>query len=144
MGLPTTFLLVTGATPAAASASVHIAEIFTTGVSGISHVKFGNLNRDLFVRLLAGILAGIIGAVLDTRIDGAAFKPYISAYLLLLGIYILSKAFRPLRLRRKAPEHVGKLALFGGFVDAAGGRGWAPVVTSTWDRATIRVRPSVR
>jgi uncharacterized membrane protein YfcA len=128
----TTFLLATGATPGAASASVHIAEIFTTGVSGISHVKFGNVNKELFMRLLVpGILGGIIGAILVTQIDGAAFKPYISAYLLLLGIYILSKAFGPLRLRQKAPEHVGKLALFGGFVDAAGGGGWGPVVTST-------------
>ena len=128
----TSFLLATGATPGAASASVHIAEIFTTGVSGISHVKFGNVNKDLFMRLLVpGILGGITGAILVTQIDGAAFKPWISAYLLLLGIYILSKAFRPLRLHHKAPEHVGKLALFGGFVDAAGGGGWGPVVTST-------------
>ncbi len=128
----TTFLLATGASPAAASASVHIAEIFTTGVSGISHAKFGNVNKDLFVRLLVpGILGGITGAVLVTHIDGAAFKPYISAYLLLLGGYIVSKAFRPLRLRKEAPRHVGKLALFGGFVDSAGGGGWGPVVTST-------------
>ena len=128
----TSFLLATGATPGVASASVHIAEIFTTGVSGISHVKFGNVNKALFVRLLVpGILGGILGAVLVTQVDGAMFKPYISAYLLLLGIYILSKAFHPLRLRENAPKHVGKLALFGGFVDAAGGGGWGPVVTST-------------
>jgi uncharacterized protein len=128
----TTFLLATGASPGAASASVHIAEIFTTGVSGISHAKFGNVNKQLFVRLLIpGILGGILGAMLVTQIDGAIFKPYISTYLLLLGIYILSKAFRPLRLRTQAPKHVGKLALFGGFVDSAGGGGWGPVVTST-------------
>ncbi|MGH8685744.1 MAG: sulfite exporter TauE/SafE family protein [Nitrosospira sp.] len=128
----TTFLLATGASPGAASASVHIAEIFTTGVSGISHAKFGNVNKQLFVRLLIpGILGGILGAMLVTQIDGAMFKPYISTYLLLLGIYILSKAFRPLRLRAQAPKHVGKLALFGGFVDSAGGGGWGPVVTST-------------
>lgn len=128
----TTFLLATGASPAAASASVHIAEIFTTGVSGIAHAKFGNVNKQLFVRLLVpGILGGILGAILVTQIDGAMFKPFISAYLLLLGIYILSKAFRQLRLRKEAPRHVGKLALFGGFVDAAGGGGWGPVVTST-------------
>lgn len=128
----TTFLLATGASPGAASASVHIAEIFTTGVSGISHAKFGNVNKQLFVRLLIpGILGGVLGAILVTQIDGAMFKPYISTYLLLLGIYILSKAFRPLRLRTRAPKHVGKLALFGGFVDAAGGGGWGPVVTST-------------
>jgi uncharacterized membrane protein YfcA len=128
----TTFLLASGATPGVASASVHIAEIFTTGVSGISHVKFGNVNKDLFVRLLVpGILGGILGAVLVTQVDGTLFKPYVSAYLLLLGIYILSKAFQSLRLRKNPPKHVGKLALFGGFVDAAGGGGWGPVVTST-------------
>ena len=128
----TTFLLATGASPGAASASVHIAEIFTTGVSGIAHAKFGNVNKQLFVRLLVpGILGGVLGAILVTQIDGAIFKPYISTYLLLLGFYILSKAFRPLRLRTQAPRHVGKLALFGGFVDAAGGGGWGPVVTST-------------
>ncbi|SEA48720.1 sulfite exporter TauE/SafE family protein [Nitrosospira multiformis] len=128
----TTFLLASGATPGVASASVHIAEIFTTGVSGISHVKFGNVNKDLFVRLLVpGILGSILGAVLVTQVDGALFKPYVSVYLLLLGIYILSKAFRSLRLRKNPPKHVGKLALFGGFVDAAGGGGWGPVVTST-------------
>ncbi len=128
----TTFLLATGASPGVASASVHIAEIFTTGVSGISHAKFGNVNKQLFVRLLIpGILGGVLGAMLVTQIDGAIFKPYISTYLLLLGIYILSKAFRPLRLRTRPPRHVGKLALFGGFVDSAGGGGWGPVVTST-------------
>ena len=128
----TTFLLATGASPAAASASVHIAEIFTTGVSGISHTKFGNVNKQLFVRLLIpGMLGAALGAVLVTQVDGAMFKPFVSAYLLLLGIYILSKAFRQLRLRTQAPKHVGKLALFGGFVDAAGVGGWGPVVTTT-------------
>lgn len=128
----TTFLLAAGASPAAASASVHVAEIFTTGISGISHTKFGNVDKQLFVRLLVpGILGGVLGAILVTQVDGAMFKPFVSAYLLLLGVYILSKTFRQLRLRTRAPKHVGKLALFGGFVDAAGGGGWGPVVTST-------------
>ena len=128
----TTFLLASGATPAAASASVHIAEIFTTGVSGIAHAKFGNVDKQLFTRLLVpGILGGILGAVLVTHIDSAAFKPVISGYLILLGIYILSKAFRQLNIRRNAPKHVGKLACFGGFMDAAGGGGWGPIVTTT-------------
>ncbi|SDY41935.1 sulfite exporter TauE/SafE family protein [Nitrosomonas sp. Nm33] len=128
----TTFLLASGASPAAASASVHIAEIFTTGVSGIAHAKFGNVNKQLFTRLLApGILGGILGAVLVTHIDSTLFKPFISAYLLLLGVYILSKAFRQLSIRKEAPKHVGKLALFGSFMDAAGGGGWGPIVTTT-------------
>lgn len=128
----TTFLLSTGASPAAASASVHIAEIFTTGFSGVSHLKFGNVNRQLFLRLLVpGMLGAVLGAIVITQIDGRILRPYVTAYLLLMGLYILSKAFRRWRARSGEPRHVGKLAAFGGFVDAAGGGGWGPVVTST-------------
>jgi uncharacterized membrane protein YfcA len=127
----TTFLLSAGASPAAASASVHIAEVFTTGLSGISHVKLGNVNKSLFLRLLLpGIIGAVLGAVLITQFDGAVMKPFISAYLLLMGLYILRKAYLHVA-QRKAPRHVAKLALFGGFVDAAGGGGWGPVVTSS-------------
>ncbi|WP_137818663.1 sulfite exporter TauE/SafE family protein [Pseudomonas sp. 2FG] len=127
----TTFLLGAGASPAAASASVHIAEVFTTGLSGISHVKLGNVNKSLFLRLLIpGIIGAVLGAVVITQFDGKALKPFISAYLLLMGLYILSKAYRHV-LHSKQPKHTAKLALFGGFVDAAGGGGWGPVVTST-------------
>jgi uncharacterized membrane protein YfcA len=129
----TTFLLSAGASPAAASASVHIAEVFTTGLSGISHVKLGNVNKSLFLRLLLpGIIGAVLGAVLITQVDGKALKPFISAYLLLMGLYILSKAYRHVvKPKPKQPRHVAKLALFGGFVDSAGGGGWGPVVTST-------------
>lgn len=128
----TTFLLSAGASPAMASASVHIAEIFTTGFSGVSHLRFGNVNRQLFLRLLIpGMAGGILGTIVVTQIDGKVLRPYVTAYLLLMGLYILSKAFRKLRSRDGEPKHVGKLAVFGGFVDAAGGGGWGPVVTST-------------
>ncbi|RJG13171.1 sulfite exporter TauE/SafE family protein [Pseudomonas cavernicola] len=127
----TTFLLGAGASPAAASASVHIAEVFTTGLSGISHVKLGNVNKSLFLRLLIpGIIGAVLGAVVITQFDGKALKPFISTYLLLMGLYILSKAYRHV-VHSKKPEHIAKLALFGGFVDAAGGGGWGPVVTTT-------------
>lgn len=127
----TTFLLSSGASPAAASASVHIAEVFTTGLSGISHAKLGNVNKSLFLRLLLpGIIGAVLGAVVITQFDGDLLKPFISAYLLLMGLYILRKAYRHMAAP-KAPKHVAKLALFGGFVDAAGGGGWGPVVTTT-------------
>jgi uncharacterized membrane protein YfcA len=127
-----TFLLTAGASPAMASASVHIAEVFTTGVSGLSHAKMGNVDKKLFLRLLLpGVAGAILGAVLVTQIDGKAMKPFISAYLLIMGLYILSKVWRRIRAREREPQHVGKLALFGGFVDAAGGGGWGPVVTTT-------------
>lgn len=129
----TSFLLATGSSPAVASASVHIAEVFTTGVSGIAHLKLGNVNRNLFLRLLVpGMLGAASGAWLLSSIDGKAIKPFISAYLLLMGLYVISKIFRKIKARSgEEPRHVAKLGLFGGFVDAVGGGGWGPVVTTT-------------
>lgn len=128
----TTFLMASGVSPAMASASVHVAEVFTTGVSGISHAKFGNVNKKLFLKLLLpGITGAVIGAYVLTSIDGKVIKPYISAYLLLMGLYIISKVFRKIQTTRQEPKHVAKLALVGGFVDATGGGGWGPVVTTT-------------
>src|SRR5687767_14104537 len=87
-----TFLLSAGASPAVASASAHIAEIFTTGVSGIAHVRQGNVNRQLFLRLVVpGTIGALAGVVLVTQISGKALKPWIAAYLLVIGVYILSK-----------------------------------------------------
>lgn len=128
----TSFLLATGSSPAVASASVHIAEVFTTGVSGISHLKLGNVNRNLFLRLLVpGMLGAATGAWVLSSIDGKAIKPFIAAYLLLMGVYVISKIFRKIKPQRGEPRHVAKLGLFGGFVDAVGGGGWGPVVTTT-------------
>jgi uncharacterized membrane protein YfcA len=128
----TSFLLATGSSPAVASASVHIAEVFTTGVSGIAHLKLGNVNRDLFLRLLVpGMLGAGSGAWLLSSIDGTAMKPFVAAYLLLMGLYVISKVFRKIKPRSGEPRHVAKLGLFGGFVDAVGGGGWGPVVTTT-------------
>jgi len=126
------FLLGTGATPAVASASTHIAKLFTTGVSGIAHAKYGNVDRRLFARLLVpGMAGGMLGVALVTQVDGRLLKPFVSAYLLVIGVYILTKAYRRVRARQDEPRHAAKLGLFGGFLDAVGGGGWGPVVTST-------------
>lgn len=128
----TSFLLATGSSPAVASASVHIAEVFTTGVSGISHVKLGNVNKSLFLRLLIpGILGASAGAWVVSSVDSSIIKPIVSAYLFLMGLYIVSKVFKKITPRRETPKHVAPLGLFGGFVDAVGGGGWGPVVTTT-------------
>jgi uncharacterized protein len=129
----TSFLLATGASPALATASVHMAEVFTTGISGISHAKFGNVDKKLFLRLLIpGIIGGFLGALLVTQVDGNTLKPIITVYLLLMGIYVLSKAFKKhIQTRKGEAKHVAKLALLGGFVDTSGGGGWGPVVTTT-------------
>ena len=128
----TSFLLASGVPPATASASVHIAEVFTTGFSGFSHWKLGNVNKSLFKRLLIpGVIGAVVGAYIVTSVDGKVIRPYISSYLLLMGLYILLKAFRPIRIQTDPPTYVVPLALTGGFVDAVGGGGWGPVVTTS-------------
>lgn len=129
----TTFLMGLGASPAAASGAVHVAEVFTTGLSGASHWRFGNIDRALFRRIVVpGILGSVAGAYVLTSIDGHLIKPYVSAYLLLLGLYILRKAWSGRTAHpRAAHPQVQALAATGGFLDAAGGGGWGPVVTSS-------------
>jgi len=91
----TTFLLSTGVSPAAASASIHVAEIFTTGTSGFSHFKLGNVNRRLVIALLVpGVLGGVIGAYILTSIPTDIIKPVVSVYLLVMGLLIFRRAFR--------------------------------------------------
>ena len=130
-------LIAFGVTPAAASASVHISEVFTTLVSGISHIRLGNLNKEFIKRLaIPGVIGGFLGAYLLSNIDGNLLKPYIALYLLLMGIRILIKAINYKRREDVEPPMPGKwqmelLGLVGGFFDAAGGGGWGPIVTST-------------
>lgn len=128
------FLLTVGLSPAVASASVHASEIVTTLVSGISHWKFGNIDQRMFLRLLIpGVIGGALGAYILTALDGNLIKPYISIYLLIMGIRILYKAFKPTAEHDKEPKSglLVALGLAGGACDAIGGGGWGPVVTST-------------
>jgi uncharacterized membrane protein YfcA len=129
----TSFLLAAGASPAMASGATHLAEVFTTGVSGVSHLKMGNVNKKLFFSLLIpGVIGGLIGTYVLSSIDGNVLKPFISAYLLLMGLYVLSKAFRHIRARREiSSRKVVPLALFGSFMDTTGGGGWGPIVTTS-------------
>jgi len=130
-----TFLLSLGIPPAAASASVHMAEVVTTGISGISHWKLGNVDWRLVRRLLIpGVIGGAAGAYLLTSIDGNVIKPYIAVYLLVMGCVIVYKAFTLVPRLKPDGYHgprISLLGLVGGFCDAIGGGGWGPVVTST-------------
>jgi hypothetical protein len=126
----TLLVAVLGLSPARASANVHIVETFTTAVSGISHVLHGNVDPRLFLRLLIpGIIGGVGGAYLLTSIDGETVKPFVLGYLIAIGIYLLIRGllFPPTTQKPKVVEPLG---LIGGFLDAAGGGGWGPVVTS--------------
>ena len=125
-----TLLISLGVPPASASASVHIIKNFTGAVSGVSHVLHQNVDWRLFWRLLIpGILGGILGAYLLTSIDAELAKPIVLAYLTGVGFYLLARALRTPHVERH-PRVVEPLGLAGGFLDAVGGGGWGPVVTS--------------
>ncbi|CAA9322977.1 MAG: membrane protein, putative [uncultured Cytophagales bacterium] len=127
----TSFLLSLGISPALASSSVHVAEVFTAGVSGLSHLRMGNVNRRLFQRLvLPGAIGAVVGAYVLTNIDGNTVKPFIAVYLLVMGAVIIWKALRK-PVQERPEKSLAPLALFGGFIDAVGGGGWGPVVAST-------------
>jgi hypothetical protein len=125
------FFLSLGIPPSIASACIHTSEMFTTAVSGISHFKFGNVDRNIFLRLLIpGVIGGVLGAYILTELPGGKIKPFISVYLLMMGIMILIKVFKKTR-QVKTKTRVIPLGLVGGFFDAIGGGGWGPIVTST-------------
>lgn len=133
-GVITNTLLVSvlGMPPARASASVHLVEAFTTGASGLSHILHGNVDWRLFGRLaLPGVAGAIAGAYLLSNIDGRVARPFVMAYLIAIGCYLLWRALRMTHHgEHRRARHVAVLGLFGGFMDAAGGGGWGPVVTS--------------
>jgi hypothetical protein len=129
----TTFLLSVGITPAAASASVHASEVFTSGVSGYMHLKFGNVNSKLFkILVIPGVIGAILGAYVLSSLENYAgyIKPIVSVYTLFLGAIIIRKALIKSQEKRQL-KRVGWLALFGGYLDSIGGGGWGPIVSST-------------
>ena len=124
-------LLGMGLPPAQVSASIHAAEVFTTGASGASHIALGNVDRRLFLRLaIPGVVGGVIGAYVLTQLPGDLIRPFIYLYLLVLAILILVRASGRMVPRREV-RRVPVLGFFAGLLDASGGGGWGPLATST-------------
>lgn len=125
-----TLLISIGVPPAVASSRVHTVECFTTGVSGISHILHKNVDWRLFARIvIPGMIGGVLGAYVLTNIDAEVARPIVLAYLSLIGIYLLWRALRH-EHEEKVPKIIEPLGFVGGFLDAAGGGGWGPIVTS--------------
>lgn len=131
--ISTTFLLANGVNPAIVSSRVHSARVFSSGVSGYSHHRFGNINKKLFKAL---VIPGIAGAVLGATLAFYAQKYStwvrvpVSLYTVYLGIFIIRKAFKKKNPQNKV-RRAGWLASIGGFTDAFAGGGWGSLVTST-------------
>ncbi len=131
--ISTTFLLAYGVSPAIVSSRVHSARVFSSGVSGYSHHRFGNINRKLFRAL---VIPGIIGAIAGATLAfyGQQYASWVriplSFYTIYLGYYIIRKAFKKVLPSSKV-KRAGWLATVGGFLDAFAGGGWGALVTST-------------
>lgn len=128
----TTFLLSLGIPPAAASASVHASEVFNNGASGLMHWKSGNVNFKLFKKLLfPGIIGAVCGATILSSLHQYSqyLKPVVGCYTLFLGVLIIRKALNKTRPAKKI-KRIGLLAGIGGLLDAIGGGGWGPIVTT--------------
>ena len=128
----TSFLLAAGTPPAVASASVHAAEVVTTGLAGGSHVWQRNIDWRLFRRLApAGVLGGITGAYILTELPVAIVKPLVVVYLVTITALITWRIYSGRPARQIRALGVAPVAGAGGFLDAIGGGGWGPIVTST-------------
>lgn len=120
-----------GVPPAAASAVVHAAEVFTTGTAAASHTAHRNIDRTLFLRLApAGVLGGVLGAYVLTSAPKEIVAPLLAGYLGLVGTYLLVRAYRRLQLGNPQSRWAAPLGAVGGFLDSWGG-GWGPIVAST-------------
>ncbi|MBX6381115.1 MAG: TSUP family transporter [Thermoflavifilum aggregans] len=131
----TTYLLSFGIPPAQISKTIHISEIFTSGLSGWMHWHYRNVNKKLFRALVwPGLIGGIAGAILITHLQHAALhaiRPLIALYTFFLGANILLKGIRFRRKQQRKIKRVGFLGMIGGFLDAVAGGGWGTLVTST-------------
>lgn len=125
-------LLSFGVPPAAASASVHTAEVFTTLVSGVSHWKLKNIDKRLFLSLvIPGVIGGVMGALILSNLEIGILQPLVSVYLICMGVRIIYKAFKKPIEKKLEKVKTWIIGVFGGLLDAMGGGGWGPVVTTT-------------
>ena len=131
--ISTVFLLATGVPPAIVSSRVHSARVFSSGASGYTHHRFGNINKKLFKALVVpGIIGAVIGATLAYygQENAKWVRIPLSFYTIYLGYYIIKKAFGKKKTESKV-KGAGWLAAVGGFTDAFAGGGWGALVTGT-------------
>jgi uncharacterized membrane protein YfcA len=133
----TTLLLALTPAAAGASAVVHLAEIGTTLVSGLSHWKFGNVDWKVVLKVgVPGAVGAFAGATFLSHLSTDKAAPFMSLILLALGLYLLGRftflTLPPVRTDRQLRlPFLAPLGLVAGFVDATGGGGWGPVGTPT-------------
>jgi uncharacterized membrane protein YfcA len=130
--IATSVLLASGAPPALSSASVHAAEVVTTGLAGASHVWHQNVDWRTFRRLaIAGVVGGVTGAYVLTELPEKPVKVFVTLYLFGMALLILRRIISGGSVERKPVRVIVPIGVAGGFLDAIGGGGWGPMVNST-------------
>jgi uncharacterized membrane protein YfcA len=136
-------LLSSGLSPASVSTTVNLAKVATGIVAGLSHWRFGNIDRSLVLRLaIPGAAGAVIGTTVLANVDGDDLRPYLAVLLMLIGLRILVRFSRPIRAASVADDESGAEAADAAFdrrgtevAAAAGGvtnglvGAWGPVVT---------------
>lgn len=127
-----TMLLGLGLPPALASASVHYAETFTCGASGISHLLAGNVRKRLFWQLaIPGVIGATLGAYVVSHVPAAWMRWALTPYLLGMGLFLLWRGRRDQSNTTEAPSGARPLGLLAGFADAVSGGGWSALTVTT-------------
>lgn len=131
--ISSTVLLASGVPPAIVSASTHSAKSFTNAAAGASHYFAKNVDFALFLRLaILGCIGGLFGVAVLAFAHPEILRPIVACYLLLMGLFIVYRAFRnPHDAEDHSMGAAGPAGLVAGFLDAVGGGGWGPVATST-------------
>ncbi|MHC1579329.1 MAG: sulfite exporter TauE/SafE family protein [Candidatus Alkanophagales archaeon] len=141
------FLLFMGFYPATVSASVHVAKVFVSLISGGSHLRLGNVRRELVTPLSAfGMLGGVCGACVLSYVPGTLFRPAVAALLLLMGVRIILRFARAPANKTSSKMSLRSVSLLGfiaAFVDAVGGGGWGPITTSSMLLSDVEPRKAV-
>ena len=131
--ISSTVLLATGVPPAHTSASVHAAKLFTTAASGMSAYRPRQCrpaHPDHPLRSPARS-AAFVGAMVLVNVPAGAIRPYVFGYLGIMGLVIIWRGLMFPASKTIAGKFIAPLGTAGGFLDAIGGGGWGPVVTSS-------------
>ena len=136
-------LLSQGISPAAASATVNLAKIATGLASGVSHWRFGNIDRRIVLKLaIPGAVGALVGTTVLANVDGDQIRPFLAVLLMLVGVRILFRFSRAVTANRdfredaepdiRSPEFnesgLEIVATAGGVTNGLVGA-WGPVVT---------------
>jgi uncharacterized membrane protein YfcA len=124
-----TLLISMGVPPRRRRRIVHTIKNFTGSVSAVSHIYYRNVDWKLFGGCCARPDRRRAWRLCAGGAPRAGAKPLVLGYLAAIGIFLIWRGITRTHKERD-PRVVEPLGVRGRFLDAAGGGGWGPIVTS--------------